>query len=131
MSDPADVVYLELDEVLTHAYLAIGNDPQVRDLGLLQSALERPATTVFGADAYPSVTDKAAALMDSIVNNHPLVDGNKRLAWFTAVLFLELNGYRVPADVDAQYAFVLAVAAGEISGVPDIAAGLTSFAVPA
>jgi death-on-curing protein len=56
-----------------------GPTPPIRDVGLLGSAAARPRTTVFGADAYPDLWTKAAALLDSIVNNHALVDGNKRL----------------------------------------------------
>lgn len=71
--------YLTLDDLLTLCLdLQIG---PVRDVGLLDSAAHRPTTTLFGADAYPGLPLKAAVLMESLVRNHPLVDGNKRLGW--------------------------------------------------
>ncbi len=80
----------------------------VRDRGLFLSCLERPRTTLFGEDAYPSLELKVAALMDSIVKNHPMIDGNKRTAWFTANFFVELNGYEfIPTEA---YDFILSIA---------------------
>jgi len=64
---------------------------QVRDLGLLDSAAHRPQATAFGDDAYPDLDTKAAVLLESIVRNHPLVDGNKRLAWVAVVVFYGVN----------------------------------------
>ena len=65
----------------------------VRDVGLLESAAARPRTSLWGGDAYPTLGSKAAALLDSLVNNHALVDGNKRLGWLATVVFLDLNGW--------------------------------------
>ena len=80
--------------------------------------------TVFGEDAYPDVWTKAAALLQSIVKNHALVDGNKRLGWMATAVFLEINGVRVTgASNDDVYDLVVAVAAGNL-GVDEIAAGL-------
>lgn len=67
----------------------------VRDLHILNSAVGRPQTFVGFQDAYKSIFDKAAALMHSIINNHPFLDGNKRTSLFTAILFLEYNGWKV------------------------------------
>ncbi len=67
----------------------------VGDLGLLESAAGRPQMSVGFQDAYPTIFDKAACLLHSIVNNHPFLDGNKRTSLFGAVLFLESNGFRV------------------------------------
>ena len=87
----------------------------VRDIGLLDSAAHRPQTTLFGEDAYPSIEEKAAVLLESIVRNHPLIDGNKRLGWIAAVMFLERNGFRVDAPFDAAYDLVIAVVTGTMS----------------
>lgn len=96
---------------------------EVRDIGLLASAAGRPQTTVFGDDAYPTLTDKAAALMHSIARNHALVDGNKRLAWSATRVFSLLNGRDIALTVDEAEALVLAVATGA-ADVPDIAVAI-------
>jgi death-on-curing protein len=85
----------------------------VRDPGLLLSALARPETSLFGTDAYPTLPLKTAALMDSIINNHPMMDGNKRSSWFAANIFVELNGFELVAGTDEAFDFVLSVATGE------------------
>lgn len=87
-------------------------DPQVRDLGLLESAAARPGTSVFGDDAYPDIETKAAALLESLVRNHALIDGNRRLGWLALVLFLALNGHRLDVDDDEAYDLVIGVAEG-------------------
>lgn len=97
----------------------------VRDHGLLASAAARPATTVFGEDAYPTFAEKAAALMHSLARNHALVDGNKRLAWAGTRVFCLLNGYDVAFGVDEAETLVLAVARGDLDA-PDIAASITA-----
>ncbi|HEX8805227.1 MAG TPA: Fic family protein, partial [Acidimicrobiales bacterium] len=73
MSEPVE--YLDLDDLLTLSVALLGNPLPVRDVGLLGSAAARPQTTVFGKDAYPDLWTKAAALLQSIVKNHALVDG--------------------------------------------------------
>ncbi|MGQ0844057.1 MAG: type II toxin-antitoxin system death-on-curing family toxin [Sporichthyaceae bacterium] len=90
--------------------------PQVliRDAGLIASALARPQMTVFGADAYPELPDKAAALLHGLAGNHGLVDGNKRLAWACARMFLGLNGFELDLTEDQAVDLVLGVAAGEV-----------------
>lgn len=85
----------------------------VRDPGLLLSALARPETSLFGTDAYPTLPLKTAALMDSIINNHPMMDGNKRSSWFAANIFVELNGFELVAETEEAFDFVLSVATGE------------------
>jgi len=104
--------FLDLDDVLALAAALLGNPPPVRDIGLLGAAVARPQTTVFGEDAYPDVWTKAAALLQSIVNNHALVDGNKRLGWLATAVFLEINDASV-ADAlnDDVYDLVCNVAA--------------------
>jgi death on curing protein len=84
------VEYLDLDDLLGLIRM-LGVGP-VRDIGLLDSALARPQSSAFGEDAYTTTTLKSAALLHSIVNNHALIDGNKRLGWLATVVFLDLNG---------------------------------------
>ncbi|MFC6237826.1 type II toxin-antitoxin system death-on-curing family toxin [Longivirga aurantiaca] len=100
-------------------------DPQVRDLGLLESAAARPGTSVFGDDAYPDIETKAAALLESLVRNHALIDGNKRLGWLALVLFLALNGHRLDVDDDEAYDLVIGVAEGrhEIASIVGVLRG--------
>lgn len=86
----------------------------VRDVGLLASAAARPATTVFGDDAYPDLPAKAASIMHSIVAHHPLVDGNKRLGWIALVLTLDMNGVRLDVTDDDAVDVTVRVAAGDV-----------------
>ena len=103
------VEYLTLEDALSLIEdLAVG---PVRDLGLLDSALHRPATMLWGHDAYATIDEKAAALLDSLVRT-PLVDGNKRLGWLATLVFLDINGHWVEAPDDDAYRLVKDVAAG-------------------
>ena len=120
--------YLDLADLLLIASDAVGGEVAVRDFGLLESALARPQTSVFGADAYPDLPTKAAALLHSLARNHALVDGNKRLAWLATYVFLDINDHRVTATNDEVVEFVLAVAAGELDDVATIAARLRPWA---
>ena len=123
-AEPGDFEYLDLEDLIALAARLLGDPPPIRDLGLLGSAAARPAASAFGADAYPDILLKAAALMHSLVKNHALVDGNKRLGWLATAVFLELNGVDATrASNDDVYEFVLSVAAGQLS-VDDIAEGL-------
>ncbi len=119
--------YLTLSELLSLAG-RLGT-PDVRDYGLLDSALARPQSSVFGQDAYPDLWQKAAALMESLARNHGLIDGNKRLAWYATWVFLHLNGAPLDEtfDVDSAEAFVLGVCQGNLD-VPSIAKELVRFA---
>ena len=81
----------------------------------------RPQTTVFGEDAYPDLETKAAALLDSIANNHALVDGNKRLALAATIAFLGVNGRRLTLTNDEAHDLVMAVASGGLTEVAEIA----------
>jgi len=96
----------------------------VRDLGLLASAAARPATTYLGVDVYPSFEEKAAALLHSLVCNHSLVDGNKRIGWHATVVFARLNGFKVDMTEDAAFALVMDVASGTERDISGIAARL-------
>jgi death on curing protein len=117
----SDLEYLELEDLLALTR-ALGAGP-VRDLGLLDAACARPRSSAFGEEAYPTVVLKAAALLHSIARNHALVDGNKRLAWLGAVVFLDLNGHGVALTDDEAFELVMAVAQGDWD-VEDIAAAL-------
>ncbi|MDT0267867.1 type II toxin-antitoxin system death-on-curing family toxin [Streptomyces sp. DSM 44915] len=111
--------YLTVAEALDLATLACGAQPVVvRDLGLLSSASHRPASEMYGVPAYPDLFEKAGALLQSLAGNHPLVDGNKRLAWLCTAVFLDLNGVSL-LDVDQERAYdlVMEVAAGKIEDV--------------
>lgn len=104
--------FLTTEDLLALAHdLGVG---PVRDLGLLESAAHRPTTSLWGQEAYPSLELKAAALMDSLVNNHPLVDGNKRLGWLAALVFLDVNGVWIEAPDDDAYQLVIDVASGKV-----------------
>ncbi|BCJ27799.1 type II toxin-antitoxin system death-on-curing family toxin [Actinocatenispora sera] len=121
--------YLDLADLIAAARAYLGREPEVRDWGLLESALARPRATVFGDDAYPQLRQKAAALLHSLARNHALIDGNKRLAWVSTRLFLILNGADVRApSVDEGERLVVAIAAGELD-VEKIAATLSTWAV--
>jgi death-on-curing protein len=96
---------------------------EVRDWGLIESALARPRATAFGKDAYPTVWDKAAALMHSLARNHALVDGNKRLGLTASVLLLHKNGVSLSFGEDEMYDLVIPVAEGRLD-VPEIAESL-------
>ena len=98
-----------------------GGMPGVRDVGLLASAAARPQATFDGEDLYPTLYLKAAALMDSLTNNHPFVDGNKRLGITATGLFLQLNGQRLFVSNAELEAFTLHVAQGN-SSIEEIAA---------
>ena len=118
----AEVEYLDLDDLIYLAEQLLGSPPPVRDVGLLASAAARPRTTVMGVDAYPDVWEKAAALLQSLVKNHPLVDGNKRLGWLATAVFLEINDVKVTTISNEEvYRFVIEVAAGN-KEVAEIAA---------
>ena len=105
--------YLELADILKLGQEII-SDFRIRDLGLLESAVARPRTSVFGEDAYQTFPDKVAALMHSIARNHALIDGNKRLAWSAARLFCLMNDVDIKMNRDRAYELVVAVASGQI-----------------
>lgn len=104
--------FLTLDDAL-HIAARLGF--HVRDAGLLGSALARPATTLFGDDAYPSLELKAAALLESVVRNDPFIDGNKRSGWTLTVVFLWISGMRHDMSTDDAFDLVIGVAEGRIA----------------
>ncbi|HKD87714.1 MAG TPA: type II toxin-antitoxin system death-on-curing family toxin [Streptosporangiaceae bacterium] len=120
------MIYLTLPELLHIAERALGGEPLVRDIGLLESALARPQATAFGSDAYPDLDDKAAALLHSLARNHALVDGNKRLALAGVIAFYGVNGRRLTLTNGEAYDLVMAVADGTLDTVGEIAARLAT-----
>jgi death on curing protein len=126
LSDPIE--YLDLEDLMALAARLLGEPVPVRDVGLLGSAVARPQTTLWGEDAYPDVWTKAAALLQSIIKGHPLVDGNKRLGWLATAVFLELNGVPISdASNDEVYELVMELAAGHHE-VGEIASRLRALA---
>lgn len=119
--------YLDADDLLTVAQYAIDGEVAVRDYGLLASAAARPQASAFGVDAYPELDLKAAALLHSLARNHPLVDGNKRLAWLATYVFLDINGHSPSASQDDVFDLVMAVAAGTLDDLEKIAAQLAAW----
>jgi death-on-curing protein len=119
--------YLELDDLMLLAVALLGDPPPLRDLGLLSAAAARPRASAFGEDAYPDIWSKAAALLHSLVNNHALVDGNKRLGWLACAVFLDLNGVDpTTASNSDVFELVMRVAAGSVE-VAEIASELQSI----
>ena len=107
--------YLTVDEVVELHELVVarsGGGSGVREIGGIESAVAQPQMTFGGADLYPSIAEKAAAIAFSLVMNHPFVDGNKRIGHAAMETFLMLNGYHVEARVDDQEQMFLNVAAG-------------------
>ena len=119
--------FVTLDDALAAAEAYLGRRPEVRDYGLLESALARPQTRVFGQDAYPSLDLKAAALLSSLVANHALVDGNKRLGWVCTRLFYIYNGHDLRADHDDAYELVIPIAGGARDDITKVAATLAAW----
>ena len=117
--------YLDAGDLIEIARIVVGPEVRIRDAGLLASAATRPATEAFGVEAYPDLWHKAAALLHSVCMNHALIDGNKRLAWTAARVFLAINAVPLKdVDVDEAEKFVMAVADGSLRDVDAIAAGL-------
>ena len=119
--------YLTTDDLLVLAEELGGL--QVRDFGLLDSAAHRPQATAFGDDAYPALDTKAAVLLESIVRDHPLVDGNKRLSWVAVAVFHGLNGLALRAPEDPAYDLVIGAAEGRVT-FTEVAPQLASWATP-
>jgi death on curing protein len=122
-------VYLSADDVLAIAEQAVDDQTVVvRDAGLLESAVHRPSASMFGQEAYTDLLDKAAALLQSLAINHPFVDGNKRTAWVSCVVFLAMNEVQLRPDIDAAERLVIAVATGSLDEVKAISEALRDLA---
>ncbi|PXX66820.1 death-on-curing protein [Nocardia tenerifensis] len=122
------MIYLATEDVIRINGLQLGGSPAVRDVGLVASAVARPSTIAFGVEAYPAVDQKAAALLHSIIWNHPFVDGNERTGWVACEAFLLSNGYRTSLSDDEAFDLVIrtATTCSDIE-VDDIAAALRVF----
>ena len=107
-----DVEYLDLEDIL--AMVRILDIGPVRDIGLLDSAVERPRSSAFGEDAYPTLDLKSAALLHSMTKNHAFVDGNKRLAWLSTVVFCDLNGSASHLTDDEAFRLVWDIASSDM-----------------
>jgi death-on-curing protein len=102
---------LVLHELLTEE---TGGDPSIRDLGLLDSALESAFQTFDGAELYPTKEEKGARIGYALISNHAFVDGNKRIGMLVMMTFLEVNGIRLRPAVDEVVRAGLGVASGEM-----------------
>ena len=110
--------FLAIERVLLiYRYLMeqSGGIAGLRDRSLLEAAIAQPQMTFAGAELYPSLTDKAAALGFSLIQNHPFIDGNKRIGHASIAVFLALNGFAIQATVDEQETLILALASGRLS----------------
>ncbi len=110
--------YITIAEVLLlHSRILqqSGGGSGMRDLAALESALAQPKMSVGSVDAYPTLVGKVAALGYSLANNHPFIDGNKRIAHASMEVFLLLNGAEIVADVDEQESTMLKLASGQLS----------------
>lgn len=118
-----DVLRIHEDQIERY-----GGSPDLRDPGLLTSAVEAPRATFGGQVLHSDAFEMAAAYLFHLAQNHPFVDGNKRTGAAAALVFLDLNGVEVEIEEDALVEHVLAVAQGRI-GKPEIAAFLRAHAV--
>jgi death-on-curing protein len=123
------ITYLDASDLLVLAAAVTGGDLVVRDLGLLDSAAHRPQATVLGVKAYETLWLKSAALMESIIRNRPLAEGNWRLGWVAAVTLCDINGWWIEADEDAALGLVRKVDRGAIE-IAALASNLESWGVP-
>lgn len=121
--------YLTSARILRINGKVLGGEPALRDWGFLDSAANRPMAAMFGEEAYPTVTEKAAALLHSLVLNHPFVDGNKRTATAAMIQFLKKNGVRPNWQPEQALEFIVAVAEGK-HDVPAITAWLNQNTTP-
>ena len=120
--------YLTTRDLVAIADEAMGGQALIRDAGLIDSAAHRPMATVFGQDAYPDLFTKAASTLHSILRNHALVDGNKRLAWTACAVFLAVNGVDIDPDADDAFEFVMKVAASDLADLSEMASVLRGWA---
>ena len=116
------MIFLSAQDFIYIAERAVGAAPAIRDRGLLESASVRPGTSWQGADAYPTIDEKAAALVHSLVSNHALVDGNKRLGLAGLIAFLGINGWRLRWSNDEAYEFIMEISTGQLHDIAPIAA---------
>jgi len=128
-ADPDNLHYLSPADIYTVAEEVLGRPPDVRDRHLLRAAAARPRLSAFGVEAYPTLLDKAAALLHSLAAHHLFYDGNKRTATAATIRFLQANGLQPTWDQATIYDFVLDVAQNHCA-VPEIAAWLREHSTP-
>lgn len=119
------MILLDLDDLL-HIAERVLAEVEVRDAGLLEAAVARPRASAFGDWAYPTVHEKAAALLHSLARTQALVDGNKRLGLASVIAVYGMNGFRLTFTNDEAYELVIGVAAGELDDVSAIAERLAA-----
>ena len=124
------MIHLTIDEALHVARRTLGDGVALRDVGLLEAAVARPAASVGGRDAYPTLVEKAAALVHSVVRNHALVVGDERLGLMLLIVFLGVNGRRLTASNDQAHDFIVLIADGRLDAVGDIAEALGHLLEP-
>lgn len=123
------LTFAEVLEVHRRVVSETGGATALRDLGALESATAQPRASFGGGDLYPTVEEKAAALAFSLIQNHPFIDGNKRIGHAAMEIFLVLNGKELNADPDDSERIILAVASGNC-GRDGLAEWIRSHAVP-
>ncbi len=112
------MIFLTVEQIITLQRIVVGEtggSHGVRDAGAVESAVAQPQMSFGGADLYPTLAEKAAALSFSLIQNHPFVDGNKRIGLASAITFLRANSFDLSGSADGQERAVLAVASGELS----------------
>ncbi len=127
--DDRPIQYLTASDLYNLNVEVTNGDTLVRDLHLLNWAAARPAISLFGQAQFPTLLDKAAALLHSLAYHHLFIDGNKRTAVRAVTLFLEMNGYGVTWRYETEYPFVLEIAQGKRE-IPEIAAWLVDYIQP-
>lgn len=120
------VQYMTVSDIYNINFTVTGGETFVRDIHLLESAVKRPAIVVFGQEQFPTLVDKAAALMHSLAAHHLFADGNKRTAMMATRVFLERNGCAVTWDEDDLEAYLLEVAQSQ-HAVEDVAGWLREY----
>ncbi|HEX7301943.1 type II toxin-antitoxin system death-on-curing family toxin [Lentzea sp.] len=123
------ISYLDAGDLLVLATAVTGGDLVVRDIGLLDTAAYRPRATVLGVEAYNTLWMKSSALLDSIVRTRPLVEGNWRLGWVSAVTMCDINGYWIDADEDDALDLVRSLGRDKID-VAEMAGHLEGWGIP-
>ena len=108
-----EIQYLSLEEVIEICQALIP-DFRIRDIGLLESAVNRPSTSIYGQEAYGTFAEKVAALMHSLASNHALIDGNKRLTWASGRLFAIINNKDFKVGVDEAEEVIVGLASGKL-----------------
>lgn len=112
LQNSKEIIYLSLDELLiihTDQIERYGGSHGIRDIGLIESALYRPQSSFGGDDLYSNIFDKGAVFVHSLLLNHGFVDGNKRTAIASFLVFLMLNSFRLEVEQDALITFALSI----------------------